>query len=89
MMRTVRTTVTLDDDLAASLRRLAAERGTGFRDTINAVLRVGLGAERAPRPYRTPTRNLGARADVDLTKALALAGAQEDEETLREMRVRK
>lgn len=89
MMLTVRTTVTLDDDLAASLRRLARERGTGFKETLNAVVRAGLGADRASAPYRTPTRDLGLRADIDLTKALALAAAEEDEETLRKMRLRK
>ena len=40
MMRDVRTTITLDPDLAARLRRLAAERGTSFKSTVNTTLRA-------------------------------------------------
>ncbi len=86
----MRTTITLEPDIAARLRRLAAERGTSFKSTVNATLRAGLEAERgAARPYREETRSLGAQPGVDLTKALAMASAIEDEETVRELEARK
>jgi hypothetical protein len=90
MMLIVRTTLTLDPDLEARLRRLAAERGASFKSTVNATLRAGLEAELGTRrPYREVTRSLGTRPGVDLTKALALASAIEDDETLRELDARR
>jgi hypothetical protein len=86
----VRTTITLDPDLAARLRRLSAERGTSFKSTVNAAIRAGLEAEqRGGRPYREVTRSLGTQPGIDLTKALALASAIEDEETIRELEARR
>lgn len=40
----MRTTLTLDDDVAAALARRRAERGTGLRLEINELLRAGLSA---------------------------------------------
>jgi hypothetical protein len=86
----MRTTVTLDPDLAARLQRLAVERGTTFKATINAAIRAGLDAgDATARPYREVTRNLGVQPGVDLTKALRLAAELEDEETLRKLELRK
>jgi hypothetical protein len=85
----MRTTITLDADLEARLRRLATERGTSFKATVNETLRAGLDGELRPtRPYREITRSLGALPGVDLAKALAVATAMEDEETLRELEAR-
>jgi hypothetical protein len=82
----IRTTVSLNPDLAARLRRLAAERGASFTSTVNATIRAGLEAEhRGGRPYREVTRSLGSQPGIDLTKALALASAIEDDETLRKL----
>jgi metal-responsive CopG/Arc/MetJ family transcriptional regulator len=38
----MRTTVSLDDDLAIRLEQLRAERGTSFKDALNDVIRRGL-----------------------------------------------
>lgn len=38
----MRTTLTLDDDVAAALARRRAERGTGLRREVNELLRAGL-----------------------------------------------
>ena len=81
--------MTLDDDLAAELQRLARERGTGFKDVLNAVVRAGLARPGEGAAYRMPTRPLGLRPGVDLTRALALAAADEDAETLRKLALRK
>jgi hypothetical protein len=86
----MRTTVTLDDDLAVELQRLARERGTGFRQVINDVVRRGLaGAGSVAAPYRVPSRPLGLRADVDVVKALQLAADLEDEDMVRKLSLRK
>lgn len=81
--------MTLDDDLAAELQRLARERGTGFKDVLNAVVRAGLARPSAGTPYRMPTRPLRLRPGVDLTRALTLAADDEDAETLRKLALRK
>ena len=43
MLRCVRTTLTLDDDVAARLEQLR-DRGRPFRQVVNDVLRAGLSA---------------------------------------------
>ncbi len=76
----MRTTLTLDDDVAALLERVRAERGSGLKDVVNEALRLGLrGLTARPRrrtAYRTPTVSLG-RCLVgsldDVSEALALA----------------
>lgn len=85
----MRTTVTLDADVAARLRRLARERGVSFKEAINGVLRAGLGARAVARPYQTPARALGLRPGIDLNKALSIAAAMEDEEIIRKLDLRK
>lgn len=81
----MRTTVTLDDDVAAALQRTAGERGLSFKAAINAVLRAGLAAPAQPRPYTVPSRPMGARAGIDLDRALTVAMDIEDDETLRKL----
>jgi pheromone shutdown protein TraB len=86
----MRTTVTLDPDIAARLNRLAVERGTSFKATINATLRAGLdGGSIVTKPYREVTRRLGVQPGIDLTKAIRLAAEFEDEETVRKLDLRK
>ena len=87
----MRTTVTLDPDLAAKLKALARERGVSFKEALNSALRRGLGNEAAPpkRLYRLPSRPLELRAGVDLEHALRLAGELEDAETVRKLELRK
>lgn len=57
----MRTTLTLDDDVAAALQRRRAQRGTALRQEVNALLRAGLAAAEEPRTdrYELPTRDLG------------------------------
>jgi len=87
----MRTTVTLDDDVAARLKRVARERGISFKEALNRAIRAGLGGEQGapPAPYETPSRPLGLRAGIDLTKALSVASAMEDEELIRRLELRK
>ena len=86
----MRTTVTIDRDLAAKLRRIARERGISFKDALNSALRTGIGAPTGPgHPYRVPARRLGLRPGIDLDKAIQLAAALEDAETIRKLELRK
>jgi hypothetical protein len=87
----MRTTVTLDDDVAARLQRVARERGISFKEALNRAVRAGLGAQQAAAPvaFETPARPLGLRAGIDLTKALSVASAMEDEELVRRLELRK
>ena len=64
----MRTTLTIDDDLAESIERLRQERQTGFRQVVNDLLRNGLLAEQmrpVPRPYSCPTFRSGLRPGID------------------------
>lgn len=85
----MRTTVTLDPDLDAKIRRLAHERGISFKEALNISLRAGLGVEAGARPYVVRPRHLGLKPGMDLTKALQLSSALEDEETVRKLERRK
>ncbi len=86
----MRTTVTLDPDLAAKVRTTARERGVSFREALNAALRRGLAeSTTGERPYRLPSRPLGLRPGIDLEHALRLAGELEDAETIRKLELRK
>ena len=88
MMLTVRTTVTLDPDSEALIRKRMRERGLSFKQALNDAVRKGLGAEPADGGFRTTTANLGLPA-ISLDRALQVAGALEDEEQVRKMRVGK
>ncbi len=69
----MRTTLTLDDDVAAALERRRAQRGTGLRLEINELLRAGLmvasQAGGDAEPYALPTHDPG-RALISDSRAL-------------------
>jgi hypothetical protein len=86
----MRTTVTLDPDVASKLRQTARDRGISFKEALNTAIRRGFqSAEAKSQPYRVPTRNLGVKPGVNLDKALQLTGEIEDAETLRKLQLRK
>ena len=85
----VRTTITLDDDVAARLEQLRRERGSSFKEIVNDTLRAGLQERRVARAYRAPTYRMGVRPGVDLDRALRLDAALEDEETVRQLETRR
>jgi hypothetical protein len=43
MMSNMRTTLTLDDDLAGLLKQRAQELGVRFKEAVNRAIRTGLG----------------------------------------------
>jgi hypothetical protein len=86
----MRTTVTLDPDVAAKLRQVTREEGISFKEALNSSVRRGLeGAGPSSRPYRLKARALGAKRGVDLDRALRLAAEIEDAETVRKLALRK
>jgi hypothetical protein len=86
----MRTTLTLDSDVADRLRALARERRLPFKQVVNAVLRRGLDVgSGGASPFRVEARPLGLRPGIDLDQALELAARLEDDETLRKLELRK
>ena len=57
----MRTTVTLDPDVAAELKELARQRGVSFKEVLNDAVRAGLAAGTEARAYRLPTARLELR----------------------------
>jgi hypothetical protein len=89
-MPQMRTTVTLDPDVAEQLKAFARRRNLSFKAALNSTVRAGLAAERGgSRPYRVPARPMGLRPGVDLTHALRMAASLEDEEVVRKLELRK
>jgi hypothetical protein len=89
-MPSIRTTVTLDPDVAEQLKALARHRNLSFKAALNNTVRVGLAAERGGgRLYQVPTRPMRLRPGVDLTHGLRLADSLEDEEIARKLALRK
>jgi hypothetical protein len=64
----MRTTVTLDKDVERMLREAMHRSRSGFKQTLNAAIRAGLGqqtARAANRPFVVKARPLGLRAGLD------------------------
>jgi len=75
----MRTTIRLDDDVAAAAQRLSREEHIGLGEAVNRLARVGLrsGPSR-PRPFRQHTAELGLRVDVsNVADALELLDGAE------------
>jgi Ribbon-helix-helix protein, copG family len=59
----MRTTITLADDVAASLEKLRRERGLGLSEAVNDLVRAGLTVEQPARAFRQTTHDLGDGVD--------------------------
>ncbi|HLZ40382.1 MAG TPA: hypothetical protein VKQ11_05440 [Candidatus Sulfotelmatobacter sp.] len=57
----MRTTLTLDDDVAALLKKEVRKSGEPFKQVLNRYLRLGLIASKQParKPFRVKPFNLG------------------------------
>jgi hypothetical protein len=82
----MRTTLTLDDDVAKEIARLRDENRTGLKETINAVLRAGVASLRSRKrsgartTFRTEPASLGTprlKSLDDIDEVLSL-GEGED-----------
>ena len=81
--------MTLDEDVAQAIERRMREQNTSLKATVNDLLRRGLRNEPVVVDYDLPTFASEIRPGLDLTKALALAGALEDDEVLRKVELGK
>lgn len=74
----MRTTLSLDEDVAANIERLRRERDAKLKDIVNGALRRGLqemaGPPKKRTPYRTRTHAMGPpHVDIDnVAEALAV-----------------
>ena len=60
----MRTTLSLDDDVAAAVQRLREERNLGLSEAVNDLIRAGLAAPARRSAFQQRTANLGLRIDV-------------------------
>ncbi len=63
----MRTTLTLDEDVAAKLKSEARRTGRSFKETVNELLRAGLAQSRAKkdRPLKVHAKAMGVRPGLD------------------------
>jgi len=60
----MRTTITLDRDVAAAVQRLRRQQGIGLSEAVNALIRSGLQTRKPASRFEQRTRDLGLRVDV-------------------------
>ena len=61
----MRTTVTLEPDVAAAVGRMRRERGLGVSEAVNELARGGMVNEKhPPSPFKQRTYALGAKLDL-------------------------
>lgn len=60
----MRTTFTLDDDVAAEVERLRREEGLGISEAVNRLIRAGLAAPKKRSTYKHRSVDLGLKVDV-------------------------
>lgn len=60
----MRTTFTLDDDVAAEVDRLRRVEGIGISEAVNRLIRAGLVRPRRRQPYEHRSIDVGLRVDV-------------------------
>lgn len=79
----MRTTLTLDKDVAERARRIAADRGLAFKQVVNEALRAGLREMDEPKrlkPYRTRPYHMGLRPGISLDNIQELIAQVEGED---------
>jgi hypothetical protein len=69
----MRTTIRLDDDIAAAVEGLRRERSMGVSEAVNSLARAGLLVKRDGPAFRQRTASLGLTLDVsNIGEALEL-----------------
>ena len=79
----MRTTLTLDPDVAAKAKKSAAKLHKPFKEIINTALRIGLEEVLKPiaaKPYRSKPRPLGLRPGLSYDNIAELLVHAEGEE---------
>lgn len=84
----MRTTLTLDDDVARELQERARRRGESFKEVVNEILRRGLGGEKPsshlPR-FEVRPKACGFRSGVDALRLNQLSDELEMENFQRKL----
>jgi len=63
----MRTTLTIDDDVAFGLRKLQEkDHDKSFKEIVNEVLRRGLGAPKPKKKVKVKTFSMGLREGISL-----------------------
>jgi hypothetical protein len=84
----MRTTVTLDPDVAEQLRSLVRRRNVSFKVALNDAVRAGLTSrQEGSRPFKVQARPMGLRLALDLAHALRMADELEDQEIIRKLQL--
>lgn len=86
----MRTTLTLDDELARELKRIARQTDRSFKEVVNATLERGLGRGEKPEaalpPFRVEAKACGFRPGVDVYRLNQLDDELEVEDFRRELK---
>lgn len=79
----MRTTITLEADVATRLKEFSRRTGKSFKQAVNDAVREGLSSPKTIRaePFVQPAYSMG-KVKVDLTKALSLAAEIDDQEAI-------
>jgi len=81
----MRTTLTLDDDVAVQIERLRKQRDMGLKDIINEALRRGLqemtAKPKKKEPFQTSVHD-GGELLMDVKEALAMLDEEYDRKKL-------
>lgn len=84
----MRTTLTLEDDLAGILKRQADEQGVSFKAIVNQTIRTGLGTNsfsKAKEPPKTIPHSFGFKPGIDLEKLNQLVDELEAESVIEKL----
>lgn len=85
----MRTTLTVDEDVAVALKRAAQASGRSFKDTVNEALRRGLSPTReSAQVSELPLLALRPRAGVNLADSMSLLREMEAEYDARKLGVK-
>lgn len=86
----MRTTLTLDDDVAAKLQEFARRKKVSFKEAVNTVLRRGFVAPELrrdrPRPFHVAVFSSPFRTGVDPLRLNQLSDELEAEDAAARMR---
>jgi hypothetical protein len=74
-----RTTITLDDDVAAKLKAAMRKSGKSFKETVNETLRTGLlqPQSKPAKPFKIRPKKLGLRPGYSYDKPWDIVEAVE------------
>jgi len=78
----MRTTVKLDDDVAAAIEQLRLREPLGFSAALNRLARAGaavIGSDESRKPFKQPTVDLGHMVDVsNIAEVLEVMESDDD-----------